>query len=111
MDDIRGAYIIDRDQFPGKQADWQYNHFRFEITDDDRFVFYETDKEKIIHTYRGHIEYNETYKTPRIKLLFNNERHHIIADNPTLYRNTWSFYYVFHSEKFGNVFFKKGEWE
>jgi hypothetical protein len=111
IDAIRGKYVIDRNQFPGKQADWQYDHFQFEITDDDSFIFYETEKDKIVRTYRGKIEYSEYDNTPKIRLVFNGQRHHIIADNPTLYRNTWSFYYVFHSEKFNNVFFKKGEWE
>ncbi|QRR00195.1 hypothetical protein [Dyadobacter sandarakinus] len=37
--------------------------------------------------------------------------HHILMDNPTTYRETWSFYLVFDSPKFGNVFFTKGDWE
>lgn len=30
-DDIYGEYIIDRNKCAGKQADWQYNHYRFKI--------------------------------------------------------------------------------
>ncbi|NRF37488.1 hypothetical protein [Pedobacter foliorum] len=37
--------------------------------------------------------------------------HHIMDGDPTIYRDTWSFYLVFNSPKFGNMFFKKGAWE
>jgi len=40
--DTRGKYVIDREMFSGKQADWQYNHFRFEITNNDIFLFHIT---------------------------------------------------------------------
>ena len=33
--DIHGTYIIDRDKFAGKQANWQYENFRFRITDNN----------------------------------------------------------------------------
>ncbi|WP_298153809.1 hypothetical protein [Flavobacterium sp.] len=111
IDDIRGKYVVDRRFFPGKQADWQYDHFRFEITDDDQFLFYVIEKDQILKTYRGAITYSDTYTPPRIALHFKQPTHHIIADNPTLYREVWSFYYVFHSEKFNNMYFKKGDWE
>ena len=109
-DDMYGEYVIDRTKFPGAQADWQYNHYRFKISRENRFVFYVTDGEKIRKTYTGTVRLNEAYISPRMKLHFD-DPHHIIADNPTLYRDVWSFYYVFNSAKFGNVFFTKGEWE
>ncbi|MFD1468588.1 hypothetical protein ACFQ48_10165 [Hymenobacter caeli] len=28
-DDFYGQYVIDRNQYPGKQADWQYKSFKF----------------------------------------------------------------------------------
>jgi hypothetical protein len=43
-DDYYGQYIVDRSYFSGKQADWQYNHFRFEIKDNDSIYFYVTEK-------------------------------------------------------------------
>jgi len=42
-DDYYGNYIVKRDFFRGEQADWQYNHFRFEIKEDDSIIFYETE--------------------------------------------------------------------
>lgn len=110
-DDIYGEYVIDRTKFSGKQADWQYEHFRFEITKDNDFIFYQTDNDRIIRTYKGKIEFLEAYNKPRIVLHMDKLRHHIIEDKPTLYRQVWTFYYVFNSPKFGNVFFTKGQWK
>ncbi len=47
-EDYYGTYIIDRDFFKGKQADWQYNHFRFEIRENDSIYFYIRRKNKLI---------------------------------------------------------------
>tara|TARA_R110002074_G_scaffold129064_4_gene269863 strand:+ start:32 stop:352 length:321 start_codon:yes stop_codon:yes gene_type:complete len=41
--DFYGEYTIDRDYFSGKQADWQYNNFRFEIKENDSIYFFVTD--------------------------------------------------------------------
>lgn len=111
-DDIYGNYIIDRDKCSGKQADWQYNRYRFKITRDNKIFFYITENEKIIKTIEGKIEINEIYTpSPRLKIIFKEPKFHIIQDNPTLYRDIWSFYYVFYSPKYQNVFFTKGEWK
>ena len=110
-EDIYGDYIIDRTKFPGKQADWQYNHFRFTITKQNKFIFYLTDKSKILDTDSGSVTILDSYIHPRIVLQVKKPKHHIIDDKPTLYRTVWSFYYVFYSPKFKNVFFTKGTWE
>lgn len=108
--DIYGEYIIDRTKFAGKQSDWQYNSFRFEITPQNEFLFHVTDKEKIIKTYRGKVEFLKAYKSPRIIFHVDTPAYHVIEDTPTLYRQVWSFYYVFNSPIFSNVFFVKGHW-
>ncbi len=110
--DNYGEYVIDRDVFKGKQADWQYNHYRFEIKEDNTFLFYVTEKEKIIKTYKGTV----TFIAPRGKSVcifidMNEPRHHILEQHPTMYRNIWSFYYVFKSKYYGNMFFRKGTWK
>jgi len=46
-------YIVNRDYFQGKQADWQYNSFRFEIKENDSIYFNITNKEKILKRYKG----------------------------------------------------------
>lgn len=109
--DNRGTYIIDREMFKGKQADWQYNHYRFEIKEDNTFLFYVTDKEKIIKTYKGYVTFHAPHVSTRIAIHMNEPSHHILESNPTLYRDIWSFYYVFESKHYGNMFFKKGEWK
>ncbi|WP_333600611.1 hypothetical protein [Flavobacterium sp.] len=109
-EDIYGDYIIDREKFPGKQADWQYNHYRYSITKDNKMYFYITNKEKIVKTIKGTIKLNN-YANPRIELFFEDPKFHIIEEDPTLYREIWSFYYVFYSNKYQNVFFKKGSWK
>ena len=110
-DDVYGEYIIDTTQFYGEQAKWQYNHYRFEIKRNNKILFHLTDKNKIVKTYIGTIEFLEGYKHPRIVVHFKDPVYHIVRDNPTLYKEMWSFYYVFNSSKFGNVFFKKGIWK
>lgn len=110
-DDIYGDYIINRDKCAGKQADWQYNHYRFKITKDNKIKFYITDKEKIIKEIEGKVEFTDYGQSPHLKILLDEPRFHILKENPTLYREIWSFYYVFESEKFKNMFFTKGNWK
>lgn len=108
---IYGQYVIDRTKFSGEQADWQYNNFRFEINKNNKLIFHQTNGKQIIESDTLEIEFVENYLSDRIKIKSNSNRHHIVRNNPTLYRQTWSFHYAFYSEKFGNVFFKKGKWK
>jgi hypothetical protein len=109
--DICGEYIIDRKQFPGIQADWQYNHYSFEITKQNKFLFYCRNKDKIIKTYKGKVEFVTGYNSPRLIIHVDTPKHHVIEEKPTLYREVWNFYYVFKSPKYGNMFFSKGHWK
>lgn len=105
--DFYGEYIIDRTYFPGKQADWQYNHYRFKIVENDSIYLYETDNEKVRDTYKGTINTLAHYKSERLIVNLNQPRHHIMSSNPTIYREPWSFMLVFNSPKFHNMYFKK----
>jgi len=109
--DIYGSYIIDRSKFSGHQADWQYNHFRFEITESNQLIFFETKGRKVIKADTIEVYINTVYKNNRLVVESDTTNHHIVQSSPALYRTVWSHYYVFHSEKFGNVFFKKGRWK
>ena len=109
--DYYGEYIVNRDYFPGKQADWQYNNFRFEIKNNDSIYFYVTDEEKILKTYRGTITTTQSYNSERLIIRMDQPKHHILISNPTTYRSAWRFYLVFYSPKFNNLYFKKGNWE
>lgn len=110
-EDIYGEYVIDRTKYPGRQADWQYNHFRFEITEQGRLLFHVTEQARIVKTYVGRASFLEAYRQPRLVLQLEGPSHHIVSAAPTLYRTPFSFYYVFHSPKFGNVFFTKQKWQ
>ena len=110
-EDFYGSYIVNRTYFPGKQSDWQYDHFRFEIKQNDSIYFYVTENEKTLRTYKGSIHSPLGYKSKRLHIVMDQPTHHIMAEDPSIYRSTWGFYLVFHSSKFNNVFFKKGDWE
>jgi len=118
--DIIGNYVIDKDKFPGKQADWQYENFRFTITDNDELIFesriyennWKVDTIKVSYSSGYYDIDKKEYCNRKLRVHSDSTSHHIIRDNPTLYRQSFKgFYYVFESEKFGNVFFKKGQWK
>ncbi|WP_276979026.1 hypothetical protein [Flavobacterium filum] len=117
--DIIGNYVIDKDKFPGKQADWQYDNFKFTINENDELIFksriydnvWKSDTVKISYSTGYYDLGKEEYCNRKIRVHSDSTSHHIIKDNPTLYRQSFGqFYYVFKSEKFGNVFFKRGKW-
>ena len=109
--DYYGEYVIDRNYFSGKQADWQYNNFRFEIKENDSLYFYVTDGKEINETYKGTISTISPYESARIMIEMGKPTHHILETNPTIYREVWSFFMVFNSPKFHNMYFRKGEWK
>jgi hypothetical protein len=109
--DYYGQYIVNRNYFPGKQSDWQYNNFRFEIKRNDSIYFYVTDKERILKTFRGTISTVKPFSSQILVISMEQPTNHIVASNPTIYRSAWDFYLVFYSSKFNNVYFKKGEWK
>ncbi|WP_342644830.1 hypothetical protein [Mucilaginibacter sp. CSA2-8R] len=109
--DYHGTYVINRSYFAGKQADWQYNHFRFEIKDNDSIYFYVTNEAKILKTYKGTVSTTTDYASARLILNMEANTHHIMRQDPTAIRGAWSFTLAFRSPKFNNVYFKKGDWE
>ncbi len=109
--DYYGEYIIDRNYFKGEQADWQYNSFRFEITPNDSIYFYVTDQRRIIKTYKGVIETVSPYGSERLVVKMDEPNHHVLTSSPTVYRKSWSFFLVFNSPKYYNMFFRKGKWK
>ncbi|MRI63431.1 hypothetical protein EDM00_05435 [Ornithobacterium rhinotracheale] len=109
-EDYYGEYIIKKDFFKGKQADWQYNHYRFEIKRNDSIYFYITENEKILKTLRGKISTVKPFNSERLVIKMDSSKFHILEDNPTIFRNPKGFYLVFRSSKYYNVFFEKGKW-
>lgn len=108
--DFYGTYIVDRKFFKGKNADWQYNHYRFEITKDNELSLYITNENKVLKIYKRKIEFIEGSASPHLKII--NENPNFILDGePTLYRKSWDFYLVFKTKPYSNMFFKKGKWK
>lgn len=110
-EDYYGSYIIDRKFCHGKQADWQYDHYRFEIKENDSIYFYVTDHEQIIKTYQGSIKTVSPHGSARLVVHMKDSTFHVTNSYPTTYRRIWNFYLVFNSPLFHNMFFKKGDWE
>jgi len=108
QDDLRGDYVIDRDFFKGPNADWQYNTFRFTITEKDSLYFYVTYKYgKVLKTYAGKVKMHTEYVSDRMEFVFGDSTHPILKEQPCIYRSTWDFYVVLHSPVYGNMFFIK----
>ncbi len=108
-DDVIGTYRVDREMFSGRQADWQHEHFRLTITEDDTVVLESLDSNGSWHVFKREITPVQGVNSYLWR--FPNEGdstvHHILAHTPTLHRQQWGFYYSFRSPRFGNVFFRK----
>lgn len=109
-EDFYGTYVVDRNYFKGENADWQYNHYRFEITNDDELNLYITDESKVLKVYKRKVQFIQGSASPHLKII-NENPNFILESEPTLYRNSWSFYLVFKTKPYSNMFFKKGGWE
>lgn len=104
-DRIIGVYEIDKSFYPGPNADWQKEHFYFEITDDSEFLFHEKLNDGSIKTVQGKIDWYRTSPPMLFRIVMEDE-HPSIDQYPALYRGNRKFYYVFES-KFGNMFYRK----
>jgi ABC-type transport system involved in multi-copper enzyme maturation permease subunit len=104
-EDIIGGYRIDTNFCRGANARWQYHHFKFNIANDDsiRLVII-NDKGEPIKTFSEKLLY--VNDSPCIWHIHPQNNYHLLT-TPTLYRKHTSFYYVFHSSKYGNMFFRK----
>jgi len=106
--DVIGTYRVDRQQYPGPQAEWQYEHFVLEITENDSVVLRSKDINGDWHRFsRPIIPQQYTNYRWRFPSEAVSTAHHILANTPAMYRQRWSFYYVFRSPRFGNMFFRK----
>lgn len=104
--DIIGEYRIDTNIFGGPNANWQYDHYKFTITSTDSIFFYVTNNGTIIKTIKEKILYSSG--PPDVwKVQGAATRYHVIKYPPTLYRGHYKFYYVFKSDHYGNMFFRK----
>ncbi|RPD43382.1 hypothetical protein [Paracnuella aquatica] len=103
--DIIGEYRVDTNFFSGTNAKWQYDHYRFKITSSDSIIFYVTNKDTVIKTFKEKILYSSG--PPDLWKVQSDTTYHILKYPPTLYRGYKKFYYVFKSDIYGNMFFRK----
>ena len=103
--EIIGNYRIDKRFYPGKNTDWQYDHYRFTITPTDSIYFYLTNKNTILKTFKGKLKYSSG--PPDLWSIQSDTTYHVIKYRPLLHRGNRKFYYVFHSDIYGNMFFRK----
>lgn len=100
--DIIGQYEIAQSIYPESQADWQYRTYTLDVTPTELIV-YDSRTEK---TWKSPITWLNLTDY-RWKFANDSSRHHIIQDGPAIYRTDFSYYYVFKSPLYGNVFFRK----
>ena len=109
--DLYGAYHIDRAAWPGRQADWQYDHYRLVMRQDGTMSLTERYDDGGARTFTIPFRLNKGYiNAPRLISQPDTFTHHILQYNPTLYREYWGFHYAFYSARYGNVFFRKERW-
>ena len=109
--DLYGEYVIDKTKFGGKQADWQYQHYKFEIKSNKTLVFSQLQNNGKFKTEIVNVKIYDDGVRSYLNLISTEKNSHIIQESPTLFRKRFCFYYVFNSKKFGNMFFKKGTWK
>lgn len=105
--DVYSTYRIDRRLYPGKNANWQYDHYIFEITPDDKFHLTEIDDKGISHGHIGKVTWSDTNTRRALWSAKLDKEHHLKVDSPILYRSASAFYYVIPSKKYGNMFFRR----
>lgn len=108
QDRIIGTYEVDTDFYPGPNADWQKEHFRFEIAKGNKFIFYVRLADGTEREYIGRV--NWAYQRVEKWSVDIDEPYKIVNKYPTLYRGYFSYYYVLETKDFGNMFFRKTFW-
>jgi hypothetical protein len=104
--DFVGDYRVDTTFYPGRNARWQYDRFGFRILESDSIIFVEiNDKGTRINVHRHPI--NISAGPPSLWTVTDETSSPVFQQPPTLYRGHTRFYYVFDSEGYGNMFFRK----
>ena len=103
--DIIGEYRIDTNFYPGRNAKWQYENYKFTITSNDSLYFYQISGDKIFKSYAYKLKYSSG--PPDLWSIANDTTCKILKYPPTLYRGHNKFYYVIRSDNYRNMFFRK----
>ncbi|MEY3443395.1 MAG: hypothetical protein RLZZ519_1676 [Bacteroidota bacterium] len=104
--DFVGDYRIDTTFYPGRNARWQYDRFGFRILGSNSIIFVEiNDKGTRIKVHRHPIKVSAG--PPSLWTVTDETSSRVFQQPPMLYRGHTKFYYVFDSERYGNMFFRK----
>ena len=106
-ENLYGTYEIMLNKFDKKQASWQHKNYELEITKDSYLKLYKLKPSRyLIDSVTINIE--ESSVRANFSINSDSLTHHIIKNDPTLFRKSFKkFYLVFKSEKYDNMFFKK----
>jgi len=102
---IIGEYRIDTHFYSLKNAKWQYDHFWFKIIPADSIYFYVLDGKGRITKYVNKISWSDG--PPFLWNTHVNSDFNYLKFPGNLHRGHAGFYYVYSSEKYGNMFFRK----
>lgn len=103
--DIVGTYEIDKEFYPGSNANWQNSLFSFVINEKHEFFFYEKLADGNFKVIEGKVEFYRNSNPALFRIVVSNPNK-LIDAYPALYRQRFDFYYVFESS-FGNMFYRK----
>ncbi len=103
--DIVGTYEVDKEFYPGSNANWQNSLFSFVINEKHEFFFYEKLADGNFKVIEGKVEFYRDSNPAMFRIVVANP-HKLIDVYPALYRQKFDFYYVFESS-FGNMFYRK----
>ena len=99
--EILGKYRIDRNFYPGPQADWQHETYRMTITDN----WVEIRDTRTKQVWAQEIKWMHW---PKYRWRFEEApAHHMLRGGPAIIRERFGFYYVFESPLYGTVVFRK----
>jgi energy-coupling factor transporter transmembrane protein EcfT len=99
--EILGDYRVDRNFYPGEQADWQHEIYSLKITED----WVEVKDARTEKVWREEIDW---VAWSEYRWRFQSEpRHHMIRGGPAIVREKLGYYYYFESPLYGVVRFRK----
>jgi len=133
---LKGTFVINREMFKGKNADWQYDHYWINIKNDTLFLHIMSNG-KEIKMYKRQIAYIDPYhrmqsrrdhvffgfvntdkefqnqhaNNEEQRIFIESEEHHMLINDPRLLASPFSFNIVLVSNRYGNMFFTRGKWK
>lgn len=105
--DFHGDYVIDRDYFPGPNAQWQYEHYKFTIRQDDSLFFYVMAGDSVKSVFKGKMNVSTAYASARITFDMHQPVHHVFTEQPLIVRSCWGFNIVLYSPFYNHMYFEK----